>query len=341
MILPEGAKLRLDPKDEYTHDPEPVSNYNESMYFHAFDKKQSLGTWVRIGNRPNEGHSEVTCCVYMPDGTVAFMYSRSKITDNKALKAGGMEFEVIEPFKHFSATYSGEVLLLKNPFEMADPGTAFKKNPRLPCNILLNISGLSPMFGGEIVKADGSPWDLDSETAVFRGHTEQHVSAEGSIKVGDQLFNIDGFGYRDKSWGPRHWQSFYWYKWLPVTFGPDFGIVVSIMGRPDDKPFINGNVFSEGRLRPILEARVNSEWDVNFYQTSLKSYLRTEKREYVLEGDILSLIPLRHRRILSNGEETNARITEGMTEFRCDGHTSIGMSEYLDLIVDNRPISLT
>jgi hypothetical protein len=340
MIVPEGATLKLDPQDEYTHTPEAVSNYNESMYFHAFDKKEPVGAWIRIGNRPNEGYAEVTCCVYLPDKRVGFMFLRPKIAGNKAMKAGGMDFEVIEPFKHLKAAYSGDVLLLINPFDMADPGAAFKANPKVSCNIALDITGLSPMFGGEIVKPDGSPWELDPETAVFRGHTEQHIGAKGRITIGDLSFNVDGFGYRDKSWGPRYWQNFFWYKWLPITFGPDFGIVASIMGRPGEKPFINGNVFAGGILNPIREASVDSEWDENFYQTRLTARLRTDVREYLLEGRIVSLVPLRHRRTLENGRESNARITEGMTEYRCEGHKAYGMSEYLDLIVDNRPISL-
>jgi hypothetical protein len=32
------------------------------------------------------------------------------------------------------------------------------------------------------------------------------------------------------------------------------------------------------------------------------------------------------------------RITEGMTEYTCDGKTGYGMSEYLDQIVDGRPL---
>ena len=32
MKLPKGLKLKLDPEDEYCHEPEEAVNYNESMY---------------------------------------------------------------------------------------------------------------------------------------------------------------------------------------------------------------------------------------------------------------------------------------------------------------------
>ena len=56
-----------------------------------------------------------------------------------------------------------------------------------------------------------------------------------------------------------------------------------------------------------------------------------------VEGKVLSLIPLRNRRTTPEGVELQTRITEGMTQYRCDGRTGYGMSEYLDQIVDGQP----
>src|SRR5690242_9242963 len=92
-----GFKVRLEPQDEYTHTPDAASNYNESMYFNVFDPARKIGGWFRLGNRPNEGRAEMTVCLYLPDGRVAFMFGRPKIADNKAMNAGGMKIEVVEP----------------------------------------------------------------------------------------------------------------------------------------------------------------------------------------------------------------------------------------------------
>jgi hypothetical protein len=46
-----------------------------------------------------------------------------------------------------------------------------------------------------------------------------------------------------------------------------------------------------------------------------------------IEGRVLSLIPLRNRR-----EGRTTRIAEGMTEWRCQGRTGYGLSEYLDQV---------
>jgi len=53
---------------------------------------------------------------------------------------------------------------------------------------------------------------------------------------------------------------------------------------------------------------------------------------------VLSLIPLRNRRQLDDGSWLHTRITEAMTEYRWNGTTGLGMSEYLDQIEDGRPV---
>ena len=52
-------EIKLEPQDEYNHEPDEASNYNESMYFNVFDHNKKMGGWFRLGNRPNEGYAEM------------------------------------------------------------------------------------------------------------------------------------------------------------------------------------------------------------------------------------------------------------------------------------------
>ena len=61
-------KIRLEHSDEYMHALESASNFNESMYFNAYDPEQRVGGFLRLGNRANEGYAELTTCLYLPDG---------------------------------------------------------------------------------------------------------------------------------------------------------------------------------------------------------------------------------------------------------------------------------
>jgi len=78
MDLSKQQHVRLEPRDEFTHPIEAAKNFNESMYINLFDPERKAGGWFRVGNRPNEGHAEVSCCVYFPDGRVGFMFQRPK-----------------------------------------------------------------------------------------------------------------------------------------------------------------------------------------------------------------------------------------------------------------------
>jgi hypothetical protein len=333
-------KTRLLPEDEYTHPIESEENFNESMYINIFDHNSLVGGWFRVGNRPNEGHAEMSACIYLPDGSAGFMFDRPAISGNNALNAGGMAFEVVEPFKRLRLTYEGKLCLMKNPLAMANPRKAFTENPIVECSVDLDYQGVAPMFGGELVNDDGSPVTLDPENSFGRAHYEQHVKGTGRIRVGDQEWTIDGLGLRDHSWGPRYWQAIHYYRWLPMNFSPEFGVMVMLMGRRDGSISTLGIVLRDNEYVPIEEVRIQSEWDKFHNQTGMTIWAKTADREYEIKGRVLSLVPLRNRRAKPDGEMLITRIAEGMTEFTCDGQVGYGMSEYLDQMVDGQPVGV-
>lgn len=340
MLEAKGERLRLEPQDEYTHPVEAEKNFNESMYINIFDPSTRLGGWFRVGNRPNEGYAEMTCCLYLPDGRVGFMFGRPEISGNDALEAAGLKFEILEPLKRLRLTYDGKLLLLEDPLAMAKPRKAFSENPLVDCRVELDYEGVSPVLGGERVNEDGTPVEETPEEAFARAHYEQHVAGRGTIRVAGEEFAVDGYGVRDHSWGPRYWQNIKWYRWLPMGFGRDFGIMIVILTKHDDSRIVTGVVLHDGRYVPIEEAGIETEWDERYYQKGLKAWAKTAEREYEVHGKVLNLIPLRNRRKTPDGEELETRITEGMTEYRCDDRVGYGMSEYLDQIVDGKPVGI-
>ena len=170
------------------------------------------------------------------------------------------------------------------------------------------------------------------------GDEEQHVAAKGSFTVAGETHQIDGFGLRDKSWGPRHWSAINWYRWCPLNFGRDFGMMLSIVTGADGTPHEGGMVFEGGAYDLISECKMETDWDEHGYQTALRAKVKTRGgKAYEVSGKVLSLIPLRSRRKGPDGTDLNTRITEGMTEYRCGDLVGYGLSEYLDQIVDGKP----
>ena len=214
-------RIRLDPDDDLLHPVEEASNFNESRYYNFADAR--LGGWVRMGNRPNEGYAEMTVCLYLPDGRVGFIYKRPEIDGHTAHDAGGLRFEVVEPFVEHHVTYDGKVLLLAEPRDMADPRAAFADNPRVPCTIDLTHRAIARPWGGEPEWDDGeAPPVVDPETVVrqraHRAAHGRHRASSPSATSGSS--STDGLGMRDHSWGPRYWQSIWWYRWLTGNLGP-------------------------------------------------------------------------------------------------------------------------
>ena len=313
--------VRLLPTDEYMHENSGESTFNESMYFNFFDPAQRLGGFLRIGNRPNEGHAETTVCLYEPAGSVLFNFKRAPIADNRAFDAGGVRFEVDAPFERLRIAYRGKACRLDDPLAMSDPGAAFRENPFVPVELALEIRGVGPMFGGE--PAEPRPGEME----FARGHYEQHHRASGRVEIDGRSFSIDALGLRDHSWGPRSWQAPAWYRWLTANFGDDFGFMGSHIMRRDGVETRGGFVHRGRELVPVRDIRIDTEFagPEQIHQRLRARLACADGRSLEVEGRVLSLIPLRNRR---DGQVT--RISEGMTEWRCEGRTGYGLSEYLD-----------
>lgn len=324
--------LRLEPSDEHMHELGPESNFNESMYFNFYDPSASLGGFVRIGNRANEGYAEMTTCVYLPGGQVGFMFSRPGIPDNSAFDAGGLRFEVEKPFEQLRVSYSGSLVMLERPLDMAEPREAFRNNPYADASIELTYRRVSDPIGGEPDEPRETPGE-----EFARGHYEQLVSATGTVRVGELERDIEGFGLRDHSWGPRYWQAPWYYRWLTANFGPDFGFMGSRIARRTGEGTRGGFVWQEGSMRVCNHMELSTTWEgEDSYHRVIKVTLGAGETSWDVRGEVMSLIPLRNQR-----EGLVTRISEGMTRWTlADGRTGYGLSEYLDQIVDGKPVGL-
>ena len=313
--------------------PEP--NFNESMYFNVTDPSNRVAGFFRLGNRANEGIGEMTACIHLPDGRVGFMFRRPKIASNDAFDAGGMRFEVLEPFVSLRVSYEGPLLLLEDPWQLSDPGAAFRNNPTTEGRVELAYRGCSAMFGGE----PDTPAETPGEEFA-RGHYEQLVGAEGTIAVGDEEWSVSGFGLRDHSWGPRYWQAPWYYRWLTANFGDEFGFMGSHIARRDRDGVRSGFVWDGSTLHLCDETRVRTtEEGPDRTHRALELTLTAGTRSWKVTGQVFGLVPLRNRRRGPDGEEMVTRISEGFTRWTLeDGRIGYGLSEYLDQIVEGHPV---
>ncbi len=318
--------------DEHPHEPSGGPTYNESAYFNFFDPAVRLGGFARIGNRPGEGHAEMTVCLYLRDGRVAFMFWRAELEGNRSFEAAGLRFEVVRPFAEHRISYGGSACLLERPLDLLDPRRAFTENPHVPVSIELRYQRLSDAFGGEPRERSGDGRWVSApqhDRAEFaRGHFEQHGRAVGRVTVDDLEHRVDGCGLRDRSWGPRTWQALERYRWLTMNFGPDRGIAAALVVQRDGLELHGGYIYRAGEaIRPLERVELETDFGADGLHAAVSAELHPADGAPVerVEGRVLRMVPLRNRR-----DGVTTRIAEGLTEWRWDAGLGYGWSEYLD-----------
>jgi hypothetical protein len=147
------------------------------------------------------------------------------------------------------------------------------------------------------------------------------------VTLDGQTADFDGFGLRDHSWGPRSWQAPLYYRWLTANFGGDAGFAATWIANRDGSQVRGGFLHRGDRLVRLRHVEVDTDFvgDQHVHDRLRVRLLDADGAEHRVEGRVLSLIPLRNRR---GGHTT--RISEGLTEWRWEGRTGYGLSEYLD-----------
>jgi hypothetical protein len=106
------------------------------------------------------------------------------------------------------------------------------------------------MVGGEPETPSEAPGE-----EFARGHYEQLVAGAGTITVGDDTWQVDGFGLRDHSWGPRYWQAPWYYRWLTANFGAEFGFMGSRIASRQSEGIRGGFVWDGNDLHHCNTSR--------------------------------------------------------------------------------------
>ena len=326
----------LQDSDEYTHVVGSASNWKESRYIDFWDAQNRVGGWFRIGNRPNEGHAEMSACINLPDGRTAFMFSRPTITGNE-LDAGGQRWEIDTPWDITRVSYRGQMLLLANAWDLTDPKKAFQESPRVDVVVELKTRayGLESVMG----------FDQDHINLIFLPgqadfHYQHLIHTTGRVTVGDQSWSVDGRGGKDHSWGPRNWHAKIYLRWLIASFDDDHGFILVRAVGPTKKTR-SGYVWERGKFHLVDDFEMHNEYAGAPHHELRKTTVRIVSggREWTATGTPQAWLPLRHRQTDAAGKPALLRIVKSPSEWiDSAGHKGQGMCEYHDLMVDGLPV---
>jgi hypothetical protein len=183
------------PSDEGRHEPGPEPLWGESWYFDFFAPDGSVGGWVRIGLYPNLGVTWYHAFLVGPDRQLV------AVADYEVPlpKAPGLELRthglwadhIIEtPLEHFTVGNEAHGLGVDDPADLYVP------TPR----------------GDQVPIAFDLEWETAGQPYHYGATTRYEIpcTVHGTIDVGTERIELDGFGQRDHSWGVRDWWQFGW-----------------------------------------------------------------------------------------------------------------------------------
>jgi len=330
-----SSSLRLGPSDDLLRAPGPQGNWNESRYVDFFDPVGNVAGWLRLGNRPNEGHAERSVCVHLPDGRAAFGFARVDICGNED-EAGGLRWAVQRPFEQSSVHFAGPLSLLADPRALSEPKRALAAAPSVDCEIDLTAQGdgLASVLGQE-------QWQIGKIFLPGQadGHYQHLVRTQGTVRVGDERWTIAGFGCRDHSWGPRVWHSKRYFRWMVGLGRGGFGFLLTVSANDNEKRRA-GAVLVDGRLlwTEDIELACDYGGEAHLVQR-VRLVVRAAGREWHIEGEPASHLPLRHRRRGADGNEEILRIAKSPMRWRVQGEGEAwGIAEIHDRLHVGLPV---
>jgi hypothetical protein len=331
------APHAFDPADEYFHAVGEDRSWSESYYFNFTDPTLEIGAFTRMGFRPREGWADALHAVYLPGGRVAFTYGRrTDITPEVVESMGAGDLAVAdltlrrgEPFGSWGMVYSGDAQVMDDPTVML---AATKDRPADWCSV-------TPLAMDVTFTGAASPHYARGGS---QGHFEQTGQVRGTIVVGDERWEVEGFGVRDKSWGPRTWQApsgsaskaaqpasvtqGCFINWFSMNFGADVALGGTCGRVADGSMRGKGWIQRHGEVTELTEVTMTTVFDPSnpLIHTSVQlTAIDAGGDTVVVDGTVLTICPTKVPR-----RDGVTFINEGHTRFVMDGQVGYGIAEH-------------
>ena len=326
-----------DPTDELFHPVGDHPSWSESYYFNFVDPSTGVGAFTRMGFRPNDGWADALHAVYLPGGRVAFTYGRRTDVTPAVVDGFGSSDPAVgnltlrrgAPFASWDIVYAGEAQDVADPTAMLaatkDRPEGWSRPTRLDMDVSFEaISAPHYAVGGE------------------QGHFEQTGRVSGTIRLDGERWDVDGFGVRDKSWGPRTWQApsgtaaksagagaveqGCFLNWFSMNFGADLALG-GACGKTADGTFIGKGWIQRGdRTIGLDKVTMTTAYDPGnplLHDTVRLDAVDADGVAIVVDGTVTSICPTKIPR-----RDGITFVNEGLARFETDGRVGWGIAEH-------------
>ena len=314
--------------------------WSESYYFNFVDPVSKLGMFTRMGFRPRDGWADALHCIYLEGSRVAFTYGRRDIeTDltkySDDLTAGNLAISCIEAHRKWQLKYHGFAQ------DIADAAVLLERSKLRPEGWHTGAT-MQMDLSFDCITEPHFTHSEDGSTGAF-GHFEQSGRVTGEIKLGDQTWQVEGFGVRDKSWGPRDWGAGQrdkkaskpvfstpdapnpFVNWFSMNFGEDSALGGSGYRHPDGQIKGGGWIQRDGKSMRLNYIVVTTDYKPDsILHDKVRLTGEIEDGEQIeINGRVLNVCPTK---VPMPGGATF--INEGLAEFDWNGKTGYGIAEH-------------
>jgi hypothetical protein len=228
--------------DELVHLFGEETLWRESFFFNWHDASGKIAGTTTIGIRPNQ-HRYEGLAMFFIEGRVLFFHTQGPLqSDDNLHSVPGLAYTMEEPLQQWRVKVGADC------FEVEKQGTFSQGTIQVDCN--LSFIAINPAYT--------FPEHGLTEMGIAAGHYEQCGRFRGNVSVGREVYQVNGLGFRDHSWGVRDLQKAGNLVSLFAQFRDDF-TVNAAWGKVDDREMSLGYVWCDRKNNPVTNVQVSVE----------------------------------------------------------------------------------
>ena len=313
--------------DEQPHEQGDEPNWSENWLTCGWSPHNDIGVYFHIGRHPGSiGVYEETFNVYLPGDRILTHRGFGPDRADGGPTVAAVSFHCEEPFTRWRKRFRGAARATTGDELRAGP---LRDGEHIDVDLDITTTAASPVFDFGAEKLEQS-WGS--------GHYEQHLEFAGTLRIGEDAYDLSGTGLRDHSWGPRDWSGVGDTTWYHGQFpsGRSF-MVVSVPGRPPFDPLVYGVISDRSTVQKVEVVAVPAVTAVyqrgGQFGSDLRYdlELRTAGGPQTIECEIVQSMPLTflpptqigigtHR-----GPHASHENVETITKFTLDGEVGYGL----------------
>jgi hypothetical protein len=268
--------------DELGHTPADAPVWRESLYFCFHDIDSGIGGMTTIGVLPNQDRAQSYAAIFFGP-KVLYSYVETPLSEGGAglYSVPGTRYEMLLPLQTWRVAVTAD-------FQPIDPLQVVRGAPlrvgTAPARFDISFDALSPAYE--------FPSEAYGLLAGKARHFEQTGRTIGTIFVEGQTLTVDGFGFRDHSWGIRDLAKVTNVVGVYAQLGTNL-TVNALRGVRGGSEIAIGYISRDGENIALDEIQVDIQFDPLFFpRRALAEVGTADGRRVGLQGEVASFMPV-------------------------------------------------